>query len=235
MTATAKGERSSRSDKGAAAPVAFRRYTNLAAAIHLLQAREITLLDPASWDDKNDAFFMREYKAIRQVTNVFAICFAETQETYHHWRVFSAGVDGVCIEFNKDAILSAFDGHAAIRKGPVTYRLIDTLRKREEIDVEELPFLKRKPYEPECEYRVVFAEEGAEPKAAQAFPIELDWIRRITLSPWMHESLRASVSKTLRAIPGCSGLKVARSTLVGNREWQALTQKARARSGEQAD
>ena len=217
--------------KPATPPVAFRRYTNLAAAIHLLQTKEITLLDPASWDDKNDAYFMQEYKAIRGFTNVFAICFAQTEETYHHWRVFSAGVDGVCIEFDKDKILSAFDGDRAIRKGPVTYRLIDTLRKRAEIDVEELPFLKRKPYEPECEYRVVYAEEGAEPKAVQAFAIELGWIRRITLSPWMHDSLRLSVATTLRSIPGCSNLKVARSTLVGNREWQALTQKARTPSG----
>lgn len=213
--------------KAGATPVAFRRYTNLAAAIHLLQVREITLLDPASWDDKNDAHFMREYKAFRGLTNLFAICFAETQETYHHWRVFSAGADGVCIEFDKDAILTAFDGDSAIRKGPVTYRLIDTLRKRAEIGVEELPFLKRKPYEPECEYRVVYAGKGGEETASKSFPIELGWIRRITLSPWMHESLRSSVSRTLRSIPGCEKLKVARSTLVGNREWQALTHKVR--------
>lgn len=230
--ATAKGKSGApRTKKHAAAPAAFRRYTNLAAAIHLLQTREITLLDPASWDDKNDAHFMQEYKAIRGFANVFAICFAETQETYHHWRVFSAGVDGVCVEFDKDRILSAFDGDPAIRKGPVSYRLLDTLRKRDEIDVEELPFLKRKPYEPECEYRVVYAEKDADPKAAQSFPIELGWIRRITLSPWMHESLRRSVATTLRAIPGCAALKVARSTLVGNREWQALTDKARGTPG----
>ncbi len=39
------------------------RYTNLAAAIHLLRNRCLTLLNPATWTDRNDAFFLAEYKA----------------------------------------------------------------------------------------------------------------------------------------------------------------------------
>jgi hypothetical protein len=35
---------------------AFRRYTNLAAVVHLLHAKAITLLNPATWDDRNDAY-----------------------------------------------------------------------------------------------------------------------------------------------------------------------------------
>lgn len=69
-------------------PPAFRRYTNLAAAIHLLQSRKITLLNPARWDDANDAYFMAEYKRLVGAETVLALCFAETAETYHHWRVF---------------------------------------------------------------------------------------------------------------------------------------------------
>ena len=80
---------------------AFRRYTNLAAVVHLLQAKAITLLNPATWDDTNDAYFMAEYKRLKQAKTVLALCFAETAETYHHWRVFSHGADGVCLEFNK--------------------------------------------------------------------------------------------------------------------------------------
>lgn len=205
---------------------AFRKYTNMAAVIHLLQTKGITLLDPASWEDKNDAHFMKEYQDIQGYTTVLAICFAETTETYHHWRVFSGGVDGVCIEFDKEALLSAFEGNG-IRKGPVSYRLIETLKKRARIEPEELPFLKRKPYEPECEYRVLYVENGEATHASRSFPIELDWIKRITLSPWMHHSLRSSIAKTLRAIPDCKKLRITRSTLVGNREWQALTEKAR--------
>jgi hypothetical protein len=217
--------------KVAPAKVAFRKYTNLAALIHLLQTRTITLLDPSTWDDKNDAWFMKEFQDITGASTVLAICFAESEETYHHWRVFAPGADGVCIEFDKDAVLSAFDGTAGIRRGPVQYRLIDTLRRRTRIEPEELPFLKRRPYQPECEYRVIYIENGGRALKSKSFPIQLDWIKRITLSPWMTFDLRDAVAKTLNGIPGCRDLKVARSTLVGNREWQSLTEKARPAPG----
>jgi len=36
----------------------LRRYTNIPALLYLLRERKITLLDPASWDDKNDFYFL---------------------------------------------------------------------------------------------------------------------------------------------------------------------------------
>jgi hypothetical protein len=206
--------------------IPFRRYTNLAAVIHLLQTRDITLLNPATWDDRNDAYFMAEYKRLLQAKTVLALCFAESEETYHHWRVFSHGADGVCLEFDKQALLSAFDGQKQIRLGGVNYRQIRTLRARTEISVEELPFLKRLPYQDEKEFRIVYADKDAT-EEFRDFPIDLAWIRRITLSPWMSQALSRSVVKTLRAIPGCEKLQISRSTLVGNSEWQELTSRVR--------
>jgi Family of unknown function (DUF6152) len=39
----------------------LRRYTDIPALISLLSERKITLLDPASWDDKNDSRFLALY------------------------------------------------------------------------------------------------------------------------------------------------------------------------------
>lgn len=207
-------------------PPAFRRYTNLSAAIHLLQSRKITLLNPARWDDANDAYFMGEYKRLAGAETVLAICFAETVETYHHWRVFSHGADGVCIEFDKARLLDSFEGQPGVLKDKVVYRKIATLKKRRAIEADELPFLKRKPYEPECEYRVIYVDKTISMEAKD-FDIDLSWIRRITLSPWMSNVLKESVKKTLRGIDGdCRRLSVSRSTLVGNDEWKSLTAKA---------
>lgn len=206
--------------------IPFRRYTNLAAVIHLLQTRDITLLNPATWDDRNDAYFMAEYKRLLTAKTVLALCFAESEETYHHWRVFSHGADGVCLEFDKQALLTTFEGQKQIRLGGVNYRQIKTLKARAEIDVEELPFLKRLPYQDEKEFRIVYADRNAT-EEFRNFPIDLAWIRRITLSPWMSQALSRSVVKTLRAIPGCEKLQISRSTLVGNSEWQELTSRAR--------
>jgi hypothetical protein len=66
----------------------FRRYTNLTATIHILKSRTISLLSPELWDDRNDAYFMSRYKELKSAKSVLALCFAETSETYHHWRVF---------------------------------------------------------------------------------------------------------------------------------------------------
>ena len=204
----------------------LRRYTNLAAAIHLLQTKCITLLNPATWDDKNDAYFMAEYKRIVGAQTVLALCFAESNETYHHWRVFSHGSDGVCIEFDRDRLLDSFENCPGIRKGKVKYKLINDLSKRKEIDAEELPFLKRKPYQPENEYRIIYVNRDR-PKEFEDFHIQISWIRRLTLSPWMSVALARSVKKALCTIDNCSQLKIAHSTLVSNDQWKSVISRAR--------
>ena len=52
------------------------------------------------------------------------------------------------------------------------------------VKVDELPFLKRYPYQDEHEYRVVYVDTE-KAKEYQDYPIEIEWIKRITLSPWM--------------------------------------------------
>ncbi len=209
-----------------AAPETLRRYTNLAAALHLLQTKKITLLNPATWDDKNDAYFMAEYKRILSAQTVLALCFSDTTETYHHWRVFSHGSDGVCIEFNKAPLLKSLNKITKLKKGKIKYELIKSLAKLKSIDVEKLPFLKRKPYEPECEYRLIYVDM-AKSQEFRDIPVETDWIRRITLSPWMSKSLADSVRQTLRSIGGCSKIAISRSTLISNDEWRSVTTRAR--------
>lgn len=200
----------------------FRRYTDLAATIHLLQRREITLLNPATWDDRNDAYFMAEYKRLKDAKSVLALCFAERSETYHHWRVFSNGTDGVCIELDKEKLLTAFSRDPQVRTGSVRYKRVDELRNRTDLTADELPFLKRLPYRDEHEFRVVFcsSRESAEFKA---YPIKLGWINRITLSPRMSKALSASVRETLQSIRGCSALTISRSTLIENEQWKEVT------------
>lgn len=203
----------------------FRRYTNLTAVIHLLHTKKITLLNPASWDDKNDAHFMAEYKRLREVETVLAICFAEAAETYHHWRVFSHGTDGVCISFDRKPLLDAFDEQVGITMGKVHYELVETVAGWPELKVAQLPFLKRKPYEPEKEYRVIY-EHKSEQREFFDMRINLNWIKTITLSPWMPPAFQPAVMETLKAIKGCEDIKVVRSTLVGRESWQTLAARA---------
>ena len=202
------------------------RYTNLAATIHLLRERKLTLLDPPSWDDKNDVYFMEEYKRCMRAETVLALCFAHrktTAEAYHHWRVFANGSNGVCIQFDKTGLTSLFDG-AGVVHGPVKYMSLDGLFKEtreKRIQQNELPFLKGSRYRDEREYRALFIDRH---KKSESYSISLDLnlIRRITLSPWLPTSLANAVKDTLRSIDEYGNLNVVQSTLRNNSKWKSI-------------
>jgi hypothetical protein len=128
---------------------------------------------------------MAGYKRLKKAQTVLALCFADCGETYHHWRVFSHGSDGVCIEFWKESLLSAFPQDSHTRHREVDYRDILRLVPTEPpVPVEELPFLKQTDFADEREYRVVYIDENTR-QETRDYPIELSMIESITLSPWM--------------------------------------------------
>ena len=45
----------------------LRRYTQLPGLFYMLSEKKVTLLDPSSWDDKNDSYFLELYKAKRKL------------------------------------------------------------------------------------------------------------------------------------------------------------------------
>jgi hypothetical protein len=207
------------------APVTLHRYTNLVSAIHILRTRSITLLNPATWDDRNDAYFMAEYKRKSEAKTILALCFAERKESYHHWRVFSGGTDGVRIEFDKEKLLSTFQHDPQTRLGKMAYRKIGYVNRLKSFDIERLPFLKRAPYKDEGEFRVVYVDK-ARTLEVKDYEIELSWIRRITLSPWIDKALFQSVKEMLHSIDGCSRIQISRSTLIENEQWRRLASSA---------
>ncbi|MGX9181561.1 hypothetical protein [Mesorhizobium sp. BHbdii] len=200
----------------------YRRYTNLASALHILRNKCLTLLSPETWDDRNDAFFMAEYKRLKQAKTILAICLAVGEETYHHWQVFSRGADGVCLELDSEKLRSAFSRAEGVRHRIVDYQLITQVNQMADVDLERLPFMKRWPYGDESEYRAVYIDNDKE-LAAYAVPIGLNAITRVTLSPWLAPALVPVVKETLKSLPGCSGLRVYRSTLIDNEQWKKLT------------
>jgi hypothetical protein len=82
---------------------------------------------------------MAEYKRLRQAKTVLALCFAETTATYHHWRVFSHGADGVCIEFDKDRLLKVWSGDQSVQTRAVAYKEIQQIRDQAAIALEDCP------------------------------------------------------------------------------------------------
>ncbi len=207
----------------------FYRYTDLAVAIHLLKNRRITLLDPMKWDDKNDVFFMKKYKELMKAKTLLALCFVEGGQTYHHWKVFSDGPHGVSINFEKDRLLSVFDKDNKVKHGYMEYRLIRDIEESLEklpLGASKLPFLKRYPYRGEEEYRVIYADTERRSRS-KSYDIDLSWIKQIRLSPWMPRPLARSMIEILKSIPGCSTLKIVRSTVIDSTRWKRTAGEAR--------
>lgn len=204
----------------------LRRYTDLPGLLYMLGSRHVTLLDPRSWDDTNDSYYLLKYREKRELQTVLALCMTQAEETYHHWRVFSHGSGGVCIHFRREAFVQAMTKHRGITVKGVEYRRVRDVRRRGKVPtVGELPFLKRAGFSAESEVRVVY-ESKSKAVSYLDVPFELSCIEKLTLSPWLNKRLSATVKQVIAALPGCDALEVRRSTLVGNTLWKKLGDEA---------
>lgn len=196
------------------------KYTNLPVLIDILQHKRLTLLDPKTWEDRNDSYYIEKYKDLCSLSTVLVSCFTMGHEKFHHWKVFSGDMGGVCIEFIKDRLLAHFPDNENIMKGDVIYKGIKDLRKSTP-SVRNLPFLKRIQYKDEQEYRIIYIST-AEDLTSKPFDIDLSCINQIKINPWMPLTLLQSVKNNLKSIDGCDNIRVYRTTLLENETWKAI-------------
>lgn len=200
-----------------------RRYTTLSSAIDTLREQRLVLLNPSKWDDTNDVYFMELYKAHKKAEAVLALCCTKAAETYHHWRVFTQGIEGICIELYRDKLAASLI--SPVIEGSVDYLLVSELAALTPVvDADRLPFIKRNGFSDEREWRIITTSSEVA-KQAQDVPIRLDMIRRIILNPWMPPSLANSVRKTIKSIRDCEKLKVESSRLTNSPSWKAAGKK----------
>lgn len=205
-------------------PQILRRYTDLPALLYLLNRKVFTLLDPRSWDDSNDSYYLALYKQKRKLKSLLALCFTQAGESYHHWRVFAPGSGGVCVQFKRPEFLQAVVRHASLHRRAVRYLKLTQI-KSAPLAVTDLPFVKRFAFEHEQEYRIIYESRTIENTTVD-FPLPLSCISRITLSPWIHQALYEQVKNMLKSLDGCDGLDVSRSTLISNDQWKRLGDEA---------
>lgn len=197
-----------------------RRYTDLPFLFDYLRTKELVLLSPKTWDDKNDSFFVEQYAKVKGFQSTYALCLAEAPETYHHWKVFTSGSSGVCIEFKKDDLVTHALKVPGLRAEPVTYITIKSLRASKP-ETDQLPFLKRYAFGDEAEFRLFVARHEVF-TAPIRFAVPANAVNRIVLSPWIPKSVSDQVKATIKEINGCKTLKVFRSTLIENEGWKKL-------------
>ncbi len=192
------------------------RYTMLPVLLDMLMRKRLMLLDPSSWDDKNDSDIILEYRKRKSVKKLFALCFSYGDETIHHWKTFADGTSGCCIEFDPKKLLPLLDATSGVRYAKVTYKKLKDLRNAA-IDVDDIPFTKRWPYRCEEEFRIIWA--GNTIRETYEIPFDLRMIRKVTISQRMPELVYETICEYLREAFSHPEQRINRSTLYQNRIW----------------
>ncbi|MGA3052165.1 MAG: DUF2971 domain-containing protein [Chitinispirillaceae bacterium] len=204
----------------------LRRYTSIPCLLELLQNKKITFLDPETWDDENDRYYLKKYKDYRKLASVLVLCFTIKEGTYHHWKIYSAGSSGVCIRFDKKLLLSYFQKEPGIhiRKNVVKYPKQNTIKYFKK---NELPFRKRFAFTDELEYRIICECETAKIKQ-KSFNINISCIKKIVLNPWMSKNVAISIKNTILNIKGCKSLKnkITFSNIINSTTWKKYADNA---------
>ena len=193
------------------------RFTTIPFLIDLIVRRRLTLLNPESWEDYNDRVTMELYKTKKGSKSIYALCMTTKRETIHHWNAFANGTSGCCVEFNFGEFISIVSKNKELSHGKTNYIKIGNLSSLTE-DIENLPYLKRQPFEPEQEYRIVIINNETQ-KISLDIPIELSCIKRITFNNKLPESVFQSIKEILIKIEPSLKNKISHSTLYNNATW----------------
>lgn len=196
----------------------LRRYTDIPSAIDIVRSRAITLLSPTTWDDRNDRYMMATYKRVTRLKTLLALCFSQVGETYHHWRVFTPGSAGVCIEFYRDELIEQVDRVPSISYAPVDYLLIEELDAAK-IAVKDLPFIKRTGFSDEQEFRIVYTSARTD-LPTKSVPVKIETIRRVVLNPWLPEVLAEGLCEMFQLVAGEAPIEVTHSALIDSPSWR---------------
>jgi len=193
------------------------RFTEIQYLKKLLKQKKLTLLNPElSWKDCNDKEAMELYRENKNKKSIYALCLTDERETIHHWNTFAGGKNGCCIEFNYDKLINAIQREGVISRSVEYYKIKD-LRDLESI-IEQLPFLKRCPFRPEKEFRIVALCDEPQKKTFD-IPIPLDSIQKITITQQLPESDYKNVEECIKSIyPEFKGI-INHSTLLKNSKW----------------
>jgi hypothetical protein len=122
--------------------------------------------------------------------------------------------------FEKADLLKAFLKDENIEYGMVEYRLMKDLRVSPPA-VGRLPYIKRKHYEDEGEFRILYRSKDEE-MPVKIFSMDLGSVRRITLSPWIPSSVRRTMVDLIHGIPGCSTIKVIKTGVIEWEPWKKI-------------
>jgi hypothetical protein len=200
----------------------LKRYTELPYLLHMLSKTQITLLNPTSWVDRNDSFFLRRYLERRNLKSVLVLCLSKSAATYHHWHVFAPNASGVRIEFHDELFREWAKNIPGARLEPVEYVKLDKDRLAQ-VTLEQLPFAKRHAFRHEREVRLI-VESADEKLPFLAVPFDYSMIKEIIVSPWLPQPVYPSVKAAIRAAGPGSTFKIRATTMLESKTFMSAAE-----------
>jgi hypothetical protein len=58
---------------------------------------------------------MELHKKHKSIKALFGLCASSVADTYHHWRVFTVGSEGACIQFDRRALERSLKSRTDVR------------------------------------------------------------------------------------------------------------------------
>ena len=193
-------------------PKFLKHYTTIE-YLHKILAEGLKLGNPENWPDKNDSAALRAFCRLKgEGIEARAICFAEGEEMMHNW--IEHAQNGCCIEFKEEELLKKIKSLNFLSKF-VQYKSAKDVTKSylEKIGTNNIPFIKRRPYKCEKEYRAIWYGTT---KESPKIPIDKSIIKWITLSPEIPQDKREKLKSELE---NKYGIKVKFSNLLVCDEW----------------
>jgi hypothetical protein len=180
-------------------PKYLKHFTSLFSFIGIMESGSLALSKTDGWEDKHDRAALDAYKRKTGAGEIRALCFAQGKEQIHHWFYYAKKDSGCCIHFKDGPLLAALGGEASFLCDSVSYLSSEELTAAwlNQQPVEQWPFIKRRPYEAEQEYRVIWTgKAGAEPPVIPVAGL----IDYITLAPGLAATPQeAALKKMLEA------------------------------------
>lgn len=143
----------------------LKHYTSVSTLYKILDSG-FMFQDGKSWDDDNDRYTLQMYRDYISPQNVLALCFCDGAGNAYHWTALGK-IDSndpyseikCSIVLNKDTFLKHIDSVNGISHHEMMYCKNNQVAEHQ---MEDLPYLKRKEFSVENEYRVIYMGDKSE-------------------------------------------------------------------------
>ncbi len=205
------------------------RYKAALAARYPHHRRLMVFLTPNGDEPDCEGFVAFSYQNLARVLEQLAAETSTPSEaslilTYHHWRIFTQGAEGVCVIFDRAKLEAALTAAGDLRFGAVEYKWIYELKQADPAKLKDFAFIKRRGFKAEAEWRMIHNWRAAAGEAApktHTVSIPADCIARIVINPWMPTPLFESVRSVLKQIQTRRvAAPVLPSRLTNSSQWQ---------------